>query len=228
MRTVLALLLSLAIQVQAAEPLTVAVAANFRPTLDKLNALYLLESGQQIRLSSASSGVLANQILHGAPFDLYFAADTETVARIELSGRGHSPFCYARGQLVLVGGELQDLQRAELSLAIANPQTAPYGKAAVQVLQREALSSAAGRKLVRGNSVLQAYQFWRAGTVDLALVARSLGAEEGINIPGSWYQSLPQHALLLSDHPGLDAYLEWLRSDTVRALILEAGYLPCP
>ncbi len=228
MRIVLALLLILALPVQASAPLQVAVAANFRPTLEKLNALYQLESGQKIRLSSASSGVLANQILHGAPFDMYFAADAETVARVEQAGKGHSPFCYARGQLVLVGGKLRDLQRPELSLAIANPETAPYGKAAIQLLQRDDLSAAAQRKLVRGNSVLQAYQFWRVGAVDLALVARSLSAEDGVSIPRDWYPPLPQHALALSDHPALDAYLQWLRSDTVRALILEAGYLPCP
>ena len=228
MRLLLVFLIALALPIRADEPLRIAVAANFRPALERINARYEQESGQRFRLSGASTGVLANQLLHGAPFDLFFAADADAPARLRQENIGIDTFCYARGQLALAGGNLSDLGEQSLSLAIANPATAPYGRAAQAVLGREEFAAAKGRKLVRGNNVLQAYQFWRSGAVDRALVARSLTPDEGIPVPLDWYPALTQHALVVSDHPALAAYLEWFRSDTVRSLILDAGYQSCP
>ena len=97
------LLLMLACPLWAADPLRIAVAANFRPTLEQINAGYLEETGRQVVLSSASTGVLFSQIAHGAPFDLFFAADEESPAQLFAAGRGGEPFCYAVGRLVLAG-----------------------------------------------------------------------------------------------------------------------------
>mgnify|MGYP001826600593 CR=1 FL=1 len=228
MRLLLVFLMALALPSRAVEPLRIAVAANFRATLESVNARYEQVPGQRIRLSSASTGVLANQLLHGAPFDLFLAADADAPARLRQAEIGKETFCYARGQLALAGGSLPELGEQSLSLAIANPATAPYGRAAQAVLGREEFAAAKGRKLVRGNNVLQAYQFWRSGAVDLALVARSLAPGESTPVPLAWYPVLAQHALVVSDHPALAAYLDWFRSDTVRSLILDAGYQSCP
>ncbi|AQA17218.1 molybdate ABC transporter substrate-binding protein [Halioglobus japonicus] len=224
---ILALLITVAPAGLAETPLTVAVAANFRPTLEDINARFSAQTGHPVRLSSASTGVLTHQVMRGAPYHLFLAADAAAPALLHDEGLGLRPFCYATGQLALLGGPLSQLEAPGLGLdlAIANPDTAPYGQAAMDVLN---LKGTQPQRLVRGNNVLQAYQYWRTRTVQMALVSKSLAGEAGIAIPAKWHRDLQQHALVIKDHPNLNAYLEWLRSDTVRQLILDSGYLPCP
>ena len=211
----------------AVEPLRVAVAANFRATLEQINQAFLAEGGSEILLSSASTGVLATQIRHGAPFDLFFSADQQTVEALAADSLGVESHCYALGQLALVGGELDELSDPGKTLAIANPQTAPYGRAALEVISRPELATAASRQPIRGASVLQTCQFWRAGAVDLALVASSQAPNAQL-LPADWYQPLRQDLLVLRHSPATGPYLRWLGSDTVRQMIIDAGYLPCP
>lgn len=233
MRTVALLLMLLATSLRAGEPLRIAVAANFKPTLESISQQFQNNTGIRITLSGASTGLLATQIEHGAPFDLFFAADREAPQRLRtlITGESSDLFCYARGSLVLVGGSagaLSTLAQSGLSLAIANPATAPYGRAAMEVLARPEFKAGAARKLVRGNSVAQTYQFWHSGAVDLALLPRSLAPTKATPIPQTWHAPLEQYAIVLRHRPAVDAYLKWVRSDTVRDLIMEAGYQPCP
>lgn len=228
MRILLLLLLALPLPTTAAEPLRLAVAANFRGTAEQINRQFTADTGIPVRLSSASTGVLATQILHGAPFDLFLAADRKAPLAILQAGLGSSHSCYALGKLALVGGKLTDLADAGRSLAIANPDTAPYGSAAAEVLGRPDFASATQRKLVRGNNVLQAFGFWRSGAVDMALVAASLAPESSVPVPAAWHKPLEQHLIALRPGPAVSAYLNWLRSDTVQALIMQAGYQSCP
>ena len=209
------------------ETIRVAVAANFRHTLEPINAGFEAHSGHRVLVSSASTGVLYNQIVHGAPFDVFFAADSTTPAK--LTAPGYTAFCYARGRLVLVGASqgVQQLADASLDLAIANPATAPYGKAAMDVLDSPEFAAAKGRKVVRGASVVQAYQFWHSGGAELALLPWSLAPQAQL-IPANWHRSLEQHAIRLTDSGPVNAYLNWVRSDTVRTQISNAGYEPCP
>jgi len=215
----------------AGEPLRVAVASNFKPTLERLDPRFQRESGIDVALSGASTGVLATQIEQGAPFDLFFAADRDTPEklRIAMAKPENDLFCYARGSLVLAGADdLSALARPGLSLAIANPVTAPYGRAAAEVLARPEFAGGSARKLVRGNNVAQAYQFWRSGAVDLALLPRALAPASAAAVPQDWHAPIEQYALVVRPGAAVDAYLAWLRSDTVRALVSEAGYEPCP
>jgi molybdate transport system substrate-binding protein len=225
------LLMLLATSLRAGEPVRIAVAANFKPTLESISRRFQDRTGIRVTLSSASTGVLATQIEHGAPFDLFFAADRETPGRIRalLTDESSDPFCYARGSLVLGGsaGTLSALAQPELSLAIANPATAPYGRAAMEVLARPEFQAGAERKLVRGNNVAQAYQFWDIGAVDLALLPRSLAPVNATPIPQAWHAPLDHYAVVLRHSTAVDAYLKWVRSDTVRDLITQAGYQPC-
>lgn len=227
MRHLVPLLLWLPLSGWAGDTIKVAVAANFKHTLETVNADFESRYGHKLLLSSASTGVLYSQILHGAPFDIFFAADAETPAKLASASR--TPQCYARGSLVLAGGsdDLQHLADQARSLAIANPNTAPYGRAALEVLARPEFAAASGRKLVRGSNVVQAFQFWYSGGVDLALVPRSL-APAAVPIPLAWYRPLEQHVIVLHDSEAVSAYLNWVRSDSVRSLINNAGYEPCP
>ena len=228
MRFALLSLLVLALPAWPQETLRVAVAANFKPTLAAINTLFERQTGHRVLLSSASTGVLYSQITQGAPFDIFFSADRETAQRLENAGTGSAAFCYAVGRLVLVGGELARLADPNSSLAIGNPASAPYGRAALEVLQRNQFKAGAARKLVRGNNVAQAYQFWYSKAVELALIPRSLAPGAAAVIPGQWHAALAQYAVVLQPGAALDAYLKWIRSDTVRTLINEAGYEPCP
>jgi|TARA_R110002072_G_scaffold16666_1_gene64789 molybdate transport system substrate-binding protein len=232
MRTIVFLYLLVAAPVWAGEPIRIAVAANFKPTLQKITEPFLANSGIVVTYSSASSGALTTQIINGAPYDIFFAADSETTKTI-LAAPGHEQdqiFCYARGSLVLAGGngKLSALANPNLSLAIANPATAPYGRAAREVLARPEFSAGEGRKLVRGNSAAQAYQFWEGGSVKMALLPRALVLTGATPIPSDWHGPLDQHAIVLRQNASVDAYLHWLRSDAVRAQIIAAGYDPCP
>jgi len=218
--------------VETPQPVRIAVAANFKATLQNISQQFEQQSGIRVVFSSASTGVLASQINHGAPFDLFFAADRETPFKLKLSGH-HSagePFCYATGRLALAGGSgrLTDLGQADLSLAIANPTTAPYGRAAMEVLSRAEFRTGASRKLVRGTNIIQAYQFWHSGAVELALIPQAIAPATATIIPAAWHQPLEQHAVLLRHSPNVDTYLNWFRSDNVRTLITQAGYEPCP
>ena len=231
MRGLALLLLLIATPAQTNEPIRVAVAANFKPTLEIISTRFEANTGQRVTLSSASTGVLYSQILYGAPFHLLFAADSKAPAQLTAAGiTESSPFCYALGSLVLAGGNgnLAELANSQLSLAIANPVTAPYGNAAMQVLAREEFAAGNTRKLVRGNNVVQAYQFWHSGAVKLALLPRSLLPDSGTLIPRDWHLPLEQHAVVLKRNAAVDAYLNWVRSDTVRSLLIDAGYESCP
>lgn len=214
---------------QGAEPIRVAVAANFRGTLEQATRSFTAATGQRVVFSSASTGVLYTQITRGAPYDLFFAADRNSAVRLETGSDTGAAFCYARGRLVLAGGDggLAQLADPDLSLAIANPATAPYGRAAMAVLSRPEFSDGGTRKLVRGSNAVQAYQFWRSGAVDLALLPRAM-APGATPVPAAWHGSLDQYAIALASGPAVDAYLNWLRSDTVRTQITNAGYEPCP
>ncbi len=231
-RVILSLLVLTVAAPASSATLRIAVAANFKPTLERISQAFEQRSGHRVLLSGAATGALHNQISAGAPFDLFFAADQDSITRLEAAGRTGPArgFCYAVGRLVLAGGNgrLDQLANPELGVAIANPAIAPYGRAAAEVLVRPEFAAGGGRKLVRGASVAQAYQFWHSGGVALALLPRSLAP--GTVIPASWHKPIEQFAVRLPQadtSPVADAYLEWLNSATVRSLIVDAGYQLC-
>ena len=234
MRTVILIFLLLSTPPLSAELVHIATAANFKTTAEKINTLFEAQSTHKTTLSSASTGMLYSQIRHGAPFDIFFAADKSSPLKLEQGGYGNTgkSFCYALGTLVLVGSDNVEnaLGNPRLSLAIANPNTAPYGRAAMEVLQRPEFEAATGRKLVRANNAIQAYQHWHSATVDLALVPTSMAAGNGASISPNWYTPLEQHVILLKNgeaNPAAKAYMRWIRSAQVQTLIGEAGYGPC-
>ena len=217
-----------------AEVVHIAVAANFKTTLEKISATFETQTGHTTTISSASTGALHSQILYGAPYDIFFAADKNSPTKLSESKLGveEQNFCYAEGKLVLVGSKNPDIDLAnpELSLAIANPNTAPYGKAAWEVLQREEFKPANDRKLVRGNNAIQAYQYWHSSIVDLALVPLSLAPREGAIIPPNWYTPIEQHVIWLKrgeENPAAKAYMRWIHSEKVQAMIKNSGYGNC-
>lgn len=235
MRLSIVIILLLSAGLVHAEVVHVAVATNFKSTAIKINTLFEKKSAHTVVLSSASTGTLYSQITHGAPFDIFFSADKNAPFHLERNklGVNEQQFCYALGGLTLVGSNNAsvDLANPQLSLAIANPKTAPYGRAAEEVIQRGDFIAASNRKLIRANNAIQAYQHWHNSGVDLALVPNSLAAGEGAAISPNWYTPIEQHVIWLKrakSNPAAEVYMRLIRSKEVQAIIYNAGYGSCP
>jgi molybdate transport system substrate-binding protein len=191
-------------------------------------------------ISDGSSGKLAAQIANGAPFEAFLSADVERPAKLEAEQKvvAGTRFVYAVGKLALWSAR-PDLVKGEATLrdgdfrhlAIANPDLAPYGAAARDVLQRLQLWDALQPKLVRGEDIGQAFHFVSTGNAELGFVALSqiAGNDAGSRwlVPQDRYAPIEQQAVLLPpgrDDPAARAFLQFLKSDAARALIEGAGY----
>ncbi len=222
----------------------VAVASHFASTMKALSIAFTAATGHVAQVSTGSTGKFYSQVRAGAPFDVLLAADQETPARLLKEGFAvpGSSFTYAQGQLVLWGASagVVDGQGAVLAggqfkhLAIANPKTAPYGQAAMQVLQARGLLPALQSKLVTGESVAQAYQFVATGNAELGFVALSQVAPPGLaprgslwRVPPELYTPLRHDAVLLqrgATNPAALALLDFLKTPAARTLMQSWGY----
>lgn len=224
-----------------AADVTVAVAGNFLATAQQLEPEFERRTGHDLRLASGSTGSLYAQIANGAPYDVFLAADDARPARAVEEGHAvaGSSFVYAVGTLVLWSADPdgppgpEALEREFHHLAIANPRTAPYGAAAQQVLTAMGRWESLQDRIARTQSVAGAWSAVASGAADLGFVALSSvltnDAREGRywEPPQALYTPLHQTAVLLTrgaDNPGAAAFLEFLRSADVRAVIRRAGY----
>lgn len=231
------------INVVHAENIYVAVAASFTPAMKDIVARFEHDSGHRVILSSGSSGKFFAQIQHGAPFQVFLSADQEKPEALEKAGLSviGSRFTYATGALVLWStqpGFAKDDRRLQdqsfHKLALANPRLAPYGAAAVEVLESLNLRQATEPKWVMGENIAQTYQFVSSGNADLGFVALSQIMEkdqikEGSSwiIPAGLYSPIHQDAVLLNrgkDSEGAKALLAYLRSNAAQAIIHAYGY----
>ena len=167
------------------EPLKVAAAADLAFAFPDVGALYEKTTGQRVVFSFGSTGLLERQIAEGAPFDAFAAANASFADDAVRSGAclGDSKASYATGRIVLFSAEgaarapatLADLVEAGIAkIAIANPDHAPYGRAAKQALQRAGVWDKVSSKIVYGENVQQALEFAQSGNADAAIVALSL------------------------------------------------------
>lgn len=215
-----------------------AVAANFTAAMKEIAAQFEQSSGHRLIASYASTGKLYAQIANGAPFDVFLAADQRRPQLLEEKQLAGGRFTYAIGKLVLWSSDSgrqvdsASLSRADFNrLAIANPKTAPYGAAAVEVLRKLGAYETLKRRLIKGDSIAQTHQFVATGNAELGLVAL---AQIAIDDSGSrWvvdeslYTPIRQDAVLLArgrDNDAASALLDYLRSDAARAIIHKYGY----
>ena len=225
--------------------LTIAVASNFLTTMQKLVDEYSETGKAQIKLSSGSSGKHVAQIKQGAPFDLFFSADSLRTQQLESDGNAiaGSRFTYAVGRLALWTNSDIELDQQHLALkspmlvhlAIANPRLAPYGVAAQQALESFGLWHDLQSKLVRGENINQAYQFVASGNAQLGFVsyAQVIAMEnnndnrEGDSvwlIPQSHHQAIEQQAVVLKESSAVMGFIEFIQSPTAKRIIQESGY----
>jgi len=244
--TAIALLAVLGAVRAEAGSLRIAVASNFAAPIRVLASRFEAESGHTVTLSFGSTGKHYAQIRHGAPFDAFFAADSERPARLEREARivPGSRFTYAVGRLALWSpqpGYVDSTGRvleegAFHRLAIANPRLAPYGAAAREVLEALGLWQRLSGRMVRGENIGQTFHFVRSGSAELGFVAYAQIRQPDRPVTGSWWRvpaelhtPIEQQVVLLHDTPTGRAFLAFVKSETAQALIRAFGYdLPAP
>ena len=244
-RKITALLLMLLMaSLSHAEDIHVAVAANFTAAMKELVIDFEKNSEHRVKPSYGSSGKIYAQIRHGAPFQVFLSADQTKPLALEKDGLAipDSRFTYAVGALVLwsakpdfIDENLKPLKSGEFNkLAIANPKLAPYGAAAVEVLETLGFHKATQPKWVMGENIAQTYQFVFTRNADLGFVALSQVMAKGhIKSGSSWivpsdmHQPIRQDAILLkkaADNAAARAFLKYLHSQSAKAIIHNFGY----
>ncbi len=231
--------------VEAAEA-TIAVAANFVPTANKLAEAFQAESGQTVVIASGSTGQLYAQIKQGAPFDAFLAADRTRPELLHTDGTAATaPFTYATGRLALWSptpdAVPEDgaafLNLAELKrIAIANPKLAPYGMAAKESLTALGLWQAYETRIVMGQNIAQAFQITAVGGAPVGFVALSqlLDAPDELHgshwaVPADLHTPIRQDAVLLkrsTGNPAAEGFVNFLTSPSGCSIIRNAGYKP--
>ncbi len=217
-----------------------AVAANFMSAAREIAAAFEDSTGDKPLLSFGSTGQLYAQIVQGAPFDVFLAADRERPERAERGGLAvaGSRRTYAVGRLVLFSRDPgratgpASLRNADLQrLALANPALAPYGRAAVEVMRALGLEEFLQERLVIGMSVSQAHQFVRTGNAELGFLALSqvAGTADGSRwlVPEDLHAPIRQQAVLLESgrgNPVAARFLDFLGSETAAEILRRHGY----
>ncbi|MEJ2610850.1 MAG: molybdate ABC transporter substrate-binding protein [Candidatus Thiodiazotropha sp.] len=227
----------------SADEVMIAVAANFTDATREIAPLFEKATGHTTKISFGSTGKLYSQIEHGAPFEVFLAADTKRPIKAEKAGLAiaGSRFIYAKGKLVLWSAKPNLFKDGESflksgnfnHLALANPKTAPYGLAAEQVMQHIGALKQLTPKLVKGDSIAQTFQFTATGNAEVGFIALAqLKAWKGDpgslwEIPSDAYSPIDQAAILLKkgeNNPAAEAYLKFLKSDAAREVIERFGY----
>ncbi len=243
-----ALLLPLASGLACAQaPLRIAAAADLQPVLPPILAAFQNSTGITATASYASSATLSTQILNGAPFDLFLAADTAFPQRVIAAGLAEesAPAIYARGTLVLWArtDTLAQLHRAlalalltdpaVARIAVANPEHAPYGRAAIAALHGIGVYAAVQSKLVYAENIAQAAQYAASGNAQVGLLSRTQAETPALRnvgayivIPQTAYPAIEQGAVIVKNsaqHAAAESLLRWLLSPQGQRLLQQGG-----
>jgi len=231
-RTLLSLIVVLVSSSVTAAQVKVAVAANFTAPMREIAARFAETTGHKALISYGSTGKLYAQILNGAPFHVFLAADRERPKLVHEAGMSYPPKTYAIGKLALWSHDPDMIDdSAVLSsgkfkrLAIANPKTAPYGSGALQVLEALGVENQVSGKLVRGDNIAQTLQFVMTENAQLGFVAFSQIADSTDGSywvpPQTMYDPLHQDMVLLdkgSKNPAALAFVDFLLGDEARRI----------
>ena len=216
----------------------IAVAANFTAAMKEISVAFERQSGHRTVVSFGSTGKLYTQIVNNAPFEVFLAADRERPRLLHAQDLGQVPVTYAVGKLVLWSADshrevsADALEQGDFRrLALANPKTAPYGAAAVAVMEHLGLSADLRAKWIRGDSIAQTHQFVATGNAELGFVALAqiVLQDSGAHwkVPQTLYDPIYQDALLLqrgTDNPAATAFMAYLQSPAAREVIHRFGY----
>lgn len=225
-----------------AAEIRIATAANFYPTLKKITQSFEEITLNKVMIIRGSTGKLYAQIVKGAPYDIFFSADSDRVDKLVRKGKsleyetGKNSFVYAIGRLALWQADAESSQQLrELlitgnfnKLAIANPKIAPYGKASIEALKEMELYEEIKHKLVYGENISQTLQFVQSGAADLGLVARSyVNTDIHWEIDSYQHKPIKQKVVLLKQSKQIETakeFLQYLQSPAIKKIISSDGY----
>jgi len=231
-----------------AQTLRVAAASDLQFAMNDLSSQYEKDTGSKVQVSYGSSGNFLAQIENGAPFDVFFSADATYPQRLVESGAAdkESLFIYAQGHLVIWAPASENLQIGSrgfealkdprvVRIAIANPEHAPYGRAAVAAMQQAGVYEQLKSKLVLGENISQAAQFAASGNAQAGILALSLTYAESMKAGDRWevplqlYPPILQAAVIIHSSPNkgaANAFLNYVKSDEGRKLLSKYGFTP--
>jgi molybdate transport system substrate-binding protein len=230
----------------SAQRIAIAAASDLQFALPEITARFQKETGYIVGLTFGSSGNFYSQLRNGAPFDLFFSADLAYPEKLDAAGlvepgtlyryatgrivlwvRNESPIDISRGMIVLTEPGVQ-------RIAIANPQHAPYGRAAAAALRHEGVYERVRDKLVRGENISQTAQFVESANADIGILALSLAQAPALKtkgryfeIPESFYPPIEQGVILLkSSHEKTAArrFLDLIRKPEIVKLLRSYGF----
>jgi molybdate transport system substrate-binding protein len=228
---------------RAGEPLRVAAASDLSVAFTEVGAAFEQKTGKHVDFTFGSSGMLATQIEQGAPFDVFAAADTSFIDQTVRAGScvGETKALYARGQVVVYAKDpallpktLADLKDPKYAkIAIANPEHAPYGRAARQALTKSGVWDVVQPRMVYGENVQQTLMFARSGNADVALVAHSLAVASPSNyvpVDPTLHDPLDQAVVACKGGPKgpktneARAFIDFMGSEPGRAIMKKYGF----
>jgi molybdate transport system substrate-binding protein len=229
-----------------AQEIRVAAAADLKFAMQDAAAQYEKRSGTKVDVTYGSSGNFFSQLQNGAPFDLFFSADIDYPRKLEAAGLAEpgTLYEYAVGRIAIWTpadakvdvtrlGWKTLLDPSVQKISIANPEHAPYGRAAVAALEKAGIYEQVKAKLVYGENISQAAQFVQSGNAQAGIVAMSLAVSPGMKdgkrweIPADMHPAIEQAAILLKSAQNKDAaraFLEFVKSDTGRATLATYGF----
>ena len=242
--TVFGLILSSVSSLSYATTLEIAVASNFAEPAKQIAQQFEQQTKIQVSISSAATGVLANQIRNGAPYKIFLSADQTTPKMLIKTGYAitSSQFTYAQGQLVLwsANPHLIDSSSKILTtsnfkyLAIANPKLAPYGAAGYQTLSKLGLTQQLQSKIVNGDNISNTYQYVASGNDQLGFVALAQIMQKGkISQGSSWIVPTSINPLIKQDgiilkagasDPNVTKFINFMRSESALTILRTYGY----
>ncbi len=224
----------------------IAAAADLKFAMGELSGQFERQTGTKVNVTYGSSGNFFSQIQNGAPFDLFFSADIEYPRKLEAAGLAEpgTLYEYAIGRLVIwtpadakvdvaKEGWKSLLDASVEKVAIANPEHAPYGRAAIAALQRAGIYEQVKSKLVYGENISQAAQFVQSGSAQAGIIAMSLAVSPAMRDGKRWdilaemHPALEQGAIVLKDPKNKDAaqtFLEFVKSASSRAIFAKYGF----
>ena len=228
--------------------ITVAAAADLTFAFKEVTARFQKDTGNTVKLSFGSSGNIFSQIQNGAPYDMFFSADVNFPSKLEAADMTEpgTLYEYATGKIVIwvqsqsaldLNQGLKVLLNPSIhKIAIANPQHAPYGAAAVAAMRKEGIYDQIANKLVLGENISQTAQFVESGNADIGIVALSLALAPAmknsgryVEIPPADYPPIIQATVILKSAPNKEIakrFLAFLKEPATVALMGQYGFVP--
>ncbi|HEY6386522.1 MAG TPA: molybdate ABC transporter substrate-binding protein [Candidatus Acidoferrum sp.] len=229
-----------------AQEIRVAAAADLKFAMQDVAARFEKQTGTKVDVTYGSSGNFFSQFQNGAPFDLFFSADIDYPRKLEAAGLAEpgTLYEYAIGRIAIWTPADAKVDVANLGwktlldssvqrIAIANPEHAPYGRAAVAALQKAGIYQQVKPKLVYGENISQAAQFVQSGNAQAGIVAMSLAVSPGMKdgkrweIPAGMHSPIEQAAIVLKSAANIEAartFLEFVKSQAGRATLAKYGF----